>query len=461
MINAIASNPKIWKQCAIIITYDESDGLYDHVPPRIRAYGPDSPSTDLVPLSRGIRVPLILISPYARTHAVSHVEGDHNAVIETINAIFGLPALASLPDEAQALAMGNSAEFNQCGPPGFQQKCLGPRDINSKISDSLLSGFDPRRLLGISPPLPASLAMIPDNVVTSLPHYGGNGCLAIGITPEDIQQGVVANPPAGFNPLPSTCRRNATEQSQGPVGAPRGRPRPLLGPRIVPLFHNVSPGGYMRILSFLLTMLLVCCSISDATAGSVAERVKARGLVRCGSVERPGLAGPDGKGGWTGLEVDVCRAVAAAVLGSPERIEYHKYDAPKDFDAVRNQQDDIYFLTGSEIAKQKLAGKVLPGPTVFVESQAVMAPVNSAEQHLDDSRREEYLLHDRKSGRADPECVFRFDPQNLVPSGLHRGRGNERCLQRAELPCRSRRDHDPRGDPPRSRGEPSVEPHPS
>jgi len=140
----------------------------------------------------------------------------------------------------------------------------------------------------------------------------------------------------------------------------------------------------MRILSILLTMLLVCCSISYATAGGVAERVKARGFVRCGSVERPGLAGTDGHSGWTGLEVDVCRAVAAAVLGSPERIEYYKYEAPNDFDAVRNQQDDIYFLTGSEIAKQKLAGKVLPGPTVFVESQAVMAPVNSSAQHLED-----------------------------------------------------------------------------
>ncbi len=199
VINAIASNRKIWRQCAIIIAYDESDGFYDHVPPRIRAYGPDG-----LPLSRGIRVPLILISPYARTHAVSHVEGDHNAVIETINAIFGLPALASLPDEAQSLVMGNSPEFNQYGPPGFQQNCLGPRDINSSISDSLLSGFDPRRLMGMSPLLPASFAMIPDNVVTSLPHYGANGCMAIGITPEDIRQGIVANPPAGFNPLPST-----------------------------------------------------------------------------------------------------------------------------------------------------------------------------------------------------------------------------------------------------------------
>jgi phospholipase C len=198
-INAIASNPKIWEQCAIIITYDESDGFYDHVPPRILSYGPDS-----LPLSRGIRVPLILISPYARTHAVSHVEGDHNSVIETINTIFGLPPLASLPDEAQALKKGNSPEFNRFAPAGFEQKYLGPRDTNSPMSESLLSGFDPKRLMNISPPLPASFAMIPDNVVKSLPHYGGHGCRAMGITPEDVRQGIVNNPPAGFNPLPST-----------------------------------------------------------------------------------------------------------------------------------------------------------------------------------------------------------------------------------------------------------------
>ncbi|MEH1843733.1 MAG: alkaline phosphatase family protein [Nostoc sp.] len=199
VINAIASNPKLWQQSAIIITYDESDGFYDHVPPRILSYGPDG-----LPLSRGVRVPLLLISPYARTHAVSHVEGDHNSVIETINTIFGLPALASLPDEAQALAAGNSPQFNKFGPPGFEQKYLGPRDINSPITDSLLSGFDPKRLLGVSPPLPASFAKIPDSVVNTLPHYGGQGCRAIGVTPEDKRQGIVNKIPKDFNPLPST-----------------------------------------------------------------------------------------------------------------------------------------------------------------------------------------------------------------------------------------------------------------
>lgn len=140
----------------------------------------------------------------------------------------------------------------------------------------------------------------------------------------------------------------------------------------------------MRILSILLPLFLISGAVSNAAAGDIAKRVKARGFVRCGSVERPGLAKADGHGGWTGLEVDFCRAVAAAVLGAPERIEYHGYDTSKDFDAVRNQQDDVYFLTGSEINRQKLAGKVLPGPTVFVESNAVMAPANSASKHLDD-----------------------------------------------------------------------------
>jgi phospholipase C len=201
VINAIASNPKIWSQSAIIITYDESDGFYDHVPPHILSYGPDG-----LPLSRGIRIPLLLISPYARTHAVSHVEGDHNAVIQTIEAVFGLPALASLPNEAQALAAGNSPLFDQFGPAGFQQKYLGPRDINSPITESLLSGFDPNRLRGYEPPLPASFAKIPDNVVETLPAYGGNGCQAIGVIPEDQRLGIQNNIPADFNPRPATYK---------------------------------------------------------------------------------------------------------------------------------------------------------------------------------------------------------------------------------------------------------------
>ncbi|HXY55493.1 MAG TPA: hypothetical protein VEM40_12565 [Nitrospirota bacterium] len=139
----------------------------------------------------------------------------------------------------------------------------------------------------------------------------------------------------------------------------------------------------MRIQSILYVMLSLLCLNSNAQAGSVVERVKARGYVRCGSVERPGLARDSG-GGLSGLNVDVCRAVAAAVLGSPDRIAYRIYGSQKDFDAVRNQLDDVYFLTGSEINEQQLAGKLVPGPTVFIESDAVTVASTSAAHHVSD-----------------------------------------------------------------------------
>ncbi|MGF2012455.1 MAG: hypothetical protein RMX25_013310 [Nostoc sp. DedVER01b] len=140
----------------------------------------------------------------------------------------------------------------------------------------------------------------------------------------------------------------------------------------------------MRFVLVFLTLFGVCYSISSAEAVSVIKRVKEHNVVRCGSVERTGLATEAEPGSWNGLNVDVCRAIATAVLGSSDRIEYHKYETTKDFDAVRNQQDDVYFLTGSEINEQKLAGKLVPGPTVFVESNAVMVASNSAAHHVSD-----------------------------------------------------------------------------
>ncbi len=199
VVNAVAGDPELWRQSAIVITYDESDGFYDHVPPRILSYGPDG-----LPLARGVRVPLLLISPYARAHAASHAEGDHNAVIETINAIFDLPPLSSLPDEAEALKAGDSEAFNKFAPKGFHQTFLGPRDANSAITDSLLSGFSPKRLRGEAPALPAEYALTPKDVLWSLPHYSGQGCKAIGVMPEDQRQHIAAPPPANFNTLPST-----------------------------------------------------------------------------------------------------------------------------------------------------------------------------------------------------------------------------------------------------------------
>jgi general L-amino acid transport system substrate-binding protein len=123
----------------------------------------------------------------------------------------------------------------------------------------------------------------------------------------------------------------------------------------------------------------------DAKAGTILDRVRARGIVACGGFERPGLAQiiPSIKA-WQGIEVDLCRAIAVAVVGSADKISFRGYAAPVGERRVSEGPDAVSFLTGSEIHAGDLSGRIIPGPTIFVESHAVMVPVDSKEQHVAD-----------------------------------------------------------------------------
>lgn len=189
-INAIASS-KYWPESAIIITYDETDGLYDHTQPKIRSFDPLGNALD-----QGPRIPMILISPYAKAHAISHEATEHGSIIKFIDKLFDLTPLAELPDEAAALKQGYKV---------YGQKYLGPSDSKDVPIGALLSAFDNARLLGQAKPLPADYAIIPQSQVLSLPHFGGQGCRTLQITPTDIVNGKLIDPaPADFNPRPSS-----------------------------------------------------------------------------------------------------------------------------------------------------------------------------------------------------------------------------------------------------------------
>jgi phospholipase C len=189
-INAIANSP-YWPQSAIIITYDETDGLFDHAQPSIRSWDPSG-----VALSQGPRIPALVISPYAKVHAVSHEPSEHGSIIKFIDGLFNLTRLADLPDEHAAKDLGKTL---------YSQSYLGPSDGTDTPIGKLLTAFDNNRLLGITPPVPASFAVIPQSQVTSLPHFGGQGCRALQITPTDLVDGAPFDPaPADFNPRPST-----------------------------------------------------------------------------------------------------------------------------------------------------------------------------------------------------------------------------------------------------------------
>jgi phospholipase C len=188
-VNSIVKS-KYWGQSAIIITYDESEGDYDHVAPRVLENAPAG-----LPLVLGPRIPLTVISPYANAHMISHESGDHNSIIRFIDQLFGLPYLADLPAEAGARARGKAL---------FGQSNLGPDDDRVPFVHDLLSAFDFGRLAGVVAPLPAAYALVPDSFASQTMPLGDHACASLGIIPDDIARGINNPIPADFNPRPGT-----------------------------------------------------------------------------------------------------------------------------------------------------------------------------------------------------------------------------------------------------------------
>ena len=136
--------------------------------------------------------------------------------------------------------------------------------------------------------------------------------------------------------------------------------------------------------------LLIACLLAGTARPARAAKlddVRKAGVVRCGGAIRPGLAFPDSVG-WHGLEVEFCRAVAAAVLGDPARIEFRSYVTAEQFARARpgTDGDDVSFLTASELFANGLLGHVLPGPAVFYQTTRIMVWNERAARHVADLR---------------------------------------------------------------------------
>ncbi len=81
---------------------------------------------------------------------------------------------------------------------------------------------------------------------------------------------------------------------------------------------------------------------SSAQAGETLDAVKAKGFVQCGvSQGLPGFSNPDDKGNWTGLDVDYCRGLAAAVFGDDTKVKFSPLSAKVRFTALTSGEIDV------------------------------------------------------------------------------------------------------------------------
>ncbi len=97
----------------------------------------------------------------------------------------------------------------------------------------------------------------------------------------------------------------------------------------------------MNIKAIGVAVGLAAMSLS-VQAGAVLDAVKARGQVICGvNTAAPGFSHADSKGEWTGLDVDTCRAVAAAVLGDAQKVKFVPLSSPQRFTALQSGEIDM------------------------------------------------------------------------------------------------------------------------
>jgi phospholipase C len=106
VVDAVVKSPT-WKSTAMFLTYDEHGGLYDHVVPP-PACVPDDVAPELGTETPGtfdqygVRVPMMILSPYAKAHYVGHKLYDHTSISRFIEARFEMPAMTRRDANAEA-----------------------------------------------------------------------------------------------------------------------------------------------------------------------------------------------------------------------------------------------------------------------------------------------------------------------------------------------------------------------
>lgn len=191
--------------------------------------------------------------------------------------------------------------------------------------------------------------------------------------------------------------------------------------------------GVTMMLLSCLALLQAALSPAAAHAGGTLERVRTAGVLPCAGTLAPGLDFPDiAEHRLYGLEVEVCRAIAAAVIGPAAPIHFRALREGTQGPVVRGGLDAVFFLTMEDIIANHLQDIVLQGPPVFLRAQRVAVRANSPIQHVEELRGHhicaepgtgaERALHDWFAERHLTFAFFPFEEQEEMIDAFTAGR---------------------------------------
>jgi len=134
----------------------------------------------------------------------------------------------------------------------------------------------------------------------------------------------------------------------------------------------------------LTVIVLAVFFIQNAgCAGVTFDRIKTRGDLRCGVSEGiPGFSSKDADGRWQGLDVDFCRALAAAVLGDPQKVSFFPLLASQRFASLKAGEIDILARNTTWTLERESTLEVLFAGVLYYDSQVFLVPAASRANDL-------------------------------------------------------------------------------
>jgi general L-amino acid transport system substrate-binding protein len=174
----------------------------------------------------------------------------------------------------------------------------------------------------------------------------------------------------------------------------------------------------MRHLGAVLTAIAVAVAAlpQEAAAGAVLDSIKVRGELNCGvRGDTHGFARKDDKGKFFGFEVDICRAVAAAILGNADKVKFFPLEAARRFPALQNGQVDLLVSGTTYTMARALTAGLDFVAVYYYDSQAFMVPRKLGKKSLKDLSGNTVCVQSATTTAENTEEYFRHNKMTYSP----------------------------------------------
>ena len=195
-----------------------------------------------------------------------------------------------------------------------------------------------------------------------------------------------------------------------------------------------------------MTMLLVGCSTTNEKDQSRLALIQQRNELICGiSGKIPGFSFLERDGKYKGIDVDICKAFAAAFLGDPSKVQYRPLTAAERFTAIRTGEIDILSRnTTFTLSRDSFSGNGLTfAPVIFHDGQGLMVKRNAAITSINDLANKsicvgsgtttEQNINDAFESRSLPYTPIKYQDLNQVVAGYLQGRCAAMTSDRSQL----------------------------